>query len=70
MNVKIMVRGPEDRRAEHIAFVADDDELHDAIGVAVRLYRRHYPDAPPYRKTVEIDPVRRTFASDPFEDAA
>ena len=57
MNVKIVVRGPEDRRVKHMADIAAHDELHDAIGVAMELYQKYYPDAPPFRKTVEIDPA-------------
>ena len=57
MNVKIMVRGPEDRRVEHIADIQDEDDLPNAVGVAMGMYRTFYPDAPPYRQTVEIDPT-------------
>ncbi len=57
MNVRIMVRGPDDRRAEHIAFLSDPNQLHQAIGVAMENYVKFYPEAPPFRKTVEIDPA-------------
>lgn len=57
VNVRIIVRGPEDRRVEHVAEIAGQDELHHAIGVALGMYDNFYPDAPPFRKTVEIDPA-------------
>lgn len=57
LEVKITVKGPDDRRVEHVANIQADGQLHDAVGVAFELYRRFYPDAPPFRKTVEIDPA-------------
>ena len=54
MQVKITVRGPDDRRVEHLVNIEEDRQLGQAIS---ELYRRFYPDAPPFRKTVEIDPA-------------
>ncbi len=59
MNVKIVVRGPDARRVEHVAEISDEADLYAVIGVVLDLYREYYPDAPPFRKTVEIDPTWR-----------
>jgi len=57
LHVKITVRGPDDRRVEHLVNIEEDRQLGQAISAAFELYRRFYPDAPPFRKTVEIDPA-------------
>lgn len=54
--VRVVVRGPDDRRADHFAEVPDSSALHHAIGVAMELYRKFYPDAP-IEMTVSIDPA-------------
>lgn len=55
MDVRIRIDGPEKRRVEHAASIGQDEDLLQAIGVALELYRKYYPDAPPFRKTVSID---------------
>jgi hypothetical protein len=57
LNVKITVKGPEDRRVQHAVEMERQDELHHVIGVALKMYDEYYPDAPPLRKTIEIDPA-------------
>jgi hypothetical protein len=57
LDVKITVRGPDDRRVEHVANIELEDALPEAIAAAFDFYRRFYPDAPAFRKTVEIDPA-------------
>jgi hypothetical protein len=39
------------------AYIQQDGELEQAIGIAFELYRQLYPDALPFRKAVEIDPA-------------
>jgi hypothetical protein len=55
VEVKILVRGPDGCRVEHLTAIEDEDHLERAIGTALNLYRKFYPDAAPFKKTVSID---------------
>ena len=56
-DVKITVKGPDERRVERVANIPEDTDLEQAISTAFEVYRELYPDAPPYRKTVQLDPA-------------
>jgi hypothetical protein len=55
MEIKIVVKGLESRRVEHVALVGYEGDIGEDIEVALELYRRFYPDAPMFRKTIYID---------------
>jgi len=55
VNIKITVQGREGRQAQHVADVRDDDQLQEAVQVAMQMYRKFYPDAPLIQQTVTID---------------
>lgn len=55
MRVRIVVRGPDGRRVEHLADVGGEKDLHQPIHAALDLYRQFYPDAPAFRQTISID---------------
>jgi hypothetical protein len=50
-----VVKGLESRRVEHVALVGYEGDIGEDIEVALELYRRFYPDAPMFRKTIYID---------------
>lgn len=50
-----MVKGPEGRRVEHVALVGYEGDIREDIDVALELYRKFYPDAPMFKKTIYID---------------
>lgn len=55
MNIRIIVDGPGARHVEH---VANADKLREIIaetGQAMSIYRRVYPDAPPFEQTVKVE---------------
>lgn len=55
MDVKVTVKGPHGRHIEHVNHVSQEGDLARVIGEALDIYRRFYPDAPPFRRHIEIE---------------
>ncbi|MEE4211275.1 MAG: hypothetical protein V2I43_18655 [Parvularcula sp.] len=54
MEIRVTVTGPNGQHVDDVSLVSEPGDVTNAVGKALDIYRKAYPDSPPFEHTIKV----------------